>query len=291
MQQDVISVSQLTTFCHCRYSWYLHYISYGGIRLKDEHLPLPIRLGSIWDEFQNHWYTGKSFKAKFDPLIDKYDIPDDVRAKLHALISAWYKMSWDIPQTGQSQVKFTTGPLRGVLDILYADDNYFLENKLTGRPEQYKSKFTIHNQASSYFLSDPSLKYVIVRPTRTPLLKLGKKETLETFQARVKSDILSRPSHYFLGFDRTKNTFGIKFHRGEFDLEGFKQDVKHVLLDINNCRDDHNKCYQDKLSCFVPAQCEYLSICETGGVNWHMFDAPEKPKPITKEEADEPNDN
>ena len=77
MKQDVVSVSQLTTFTHCRYRWYLHYISYGGIRLKDEHLPLPMRLGSIWDEFQNAWYMGRSFKEEFPILIDRYDIPDD----------------------------------------------------------------------------------------------------------------------------------------------------------------------------------------------------------------------
>ena len=274
-----LSVSQFTGFVHCRYSWYLSHVAHGGgLRLKKPFLPTPIKLGAIWDTFQNHWYGSEPFsRDTCTDLCNQYALSDIDTAKVFALIRAWYKMDFDIrreeaiPQFEFSNPSNDTNlSYHGIIDVLYP--GLIIENKLTGRPDTFRSIFTIHNQLAMYLMSQPHIHHVIVRAVTVPQLRLKKGEGVEEYTARMATDITARPSKYYLGYDRDANTFGIKYYRPEFNIDSFKQDFTNVVVDIHECFDDHTLCYQDKLSCFVPAQCMYLPVCQTGQVNFDMYE-------------------
>ena len=290
-----LSPSQYTSFTHCRYAWYLSYradcsqvwpgagVEGLGIRLKDEYLPNPIKLGAIWDTFQNAYYN----KERFSPdvlmeLCDRYDLDDGNTAKMFGLVRAWHKMKFTIDLEGAEpqhefkfkQTEFMKRPFEfhGIMDVKFPE--YIVDNKLSGCPKRFQKVFNFHDQAATYLLAHPDAKSIIIRAVQAPMLKLGKAEDSEAFRDRIVKDIISRPSHYFLGYDREKGDFGIRFWRGEFDIEGLQKDFEHVFEDIQACVQDRGRCYQDKLSCYVPTQCMYLPVCETGGVSDTLY----KPK-------------
>jgi hypothetical protein len=301
MAIPTISPSQYTSFVHCRQAWYFGYLAdcsriwpdknYGGmygIQLKPKHLPLPIKLGAIWDRFQNAWYAGERFKpANLMSYCDYYDLGDYDVCKLSALCKAWYKMDWDIDREGAiTQSEFHVPSLgfifHGILDVLYLD--YIVENKLSGSPRRFESIFNFHDQAAVYLLAHPDASHLIIRAVQIPMLRPKREEPSMEFRDRVYSDIISRPSHYFIGFDRKAGTFGIKFWRSEFDIDGLVADFEHVHADMERCRADKSLCYQDKLSCYVPAQCMYLPICRDGGVSDELYEPRQNRKEVRKDE-------
>jgi hypothetical protein len=279
-----ISPSQYTSFVHCRYAWYLGYLAdcdniwpdrrydgMYGIQLKPAHLPLPIKLGAIWDRFQNAWYS----RAKFAPsqlmaYCDYYDLDDYSVCKLHALCKAWHKMGWAIDRDdAESQVEFHVDhgkfSFHGVLDVLYQD--HIVENKLSGSPRRFENIFNFHDQAAIYLLAHPDHNTFIVRAVQTPMQRPKKLEASTEFRDRIYREIMAAPSKYWIGYDRKASTFGIKYWRSEFSMDALVEDFEHVHADMERCRADKSLCYQDKLSCYVPAQCMYLDVCKSGGVS------------------------
>ena len=162
--------------------------------------------------------------------------------------------------------------IRGFYDRKYS--GYFCEDKLTNRPSFYLDPFYIQSQMGTYFLADPELEYVIMEVVQFPQQKENKKkeETPDGMYKRVYSDILSKPSNYFIGFDRTKKKYGKKFFRGEFDLEEIKRRYEQVVLEILSARYNNNF-YKNFKACgnTYGHPCEYQKICMNGNVSENMF--------------------
>ena len=291
-----ISPSGYTSFTHCRQSWYYGYLADPskiwpgipatglGIGLKPKHLPFPIKLGAIWDDFQNAFYAGAVFRPDdLMALCDHYDLDDNSTAKMFGIIKAWKRLKFNIDITNATpQAEFhlehpTGFRFHGILDVLYPD--HIVENKFSGSPKRFQKVWNFHDQAAIYFLAHPDATHIIIRAVQNPQLRPKRFEDSATFRDRIADDIISRPSHYFLGYKRETRTFGIKFWRKEFDIDGLVKDFEHVHRDMEACRADPTLCYPDKLSCSVPGTCMHLPICESGGVSDELYEPRNKPKP------------
>jgi hypothetical protein len=154
-------------------------------------------------------------------------------------------------------------------------NNYFVENKLSGRPEFYLDPFYIQSQNGTYFLADKNLEYCIQEVVQFPKQKEYTKrdESPEQLYKRVFDDVLSHPSKYFIGFDREKRVYGKKFYRGEFDLDEIKNGYKQTILEILSCRWTGNwpKRWKSCNNVLPGISCDFQSICKTGNVSETMF--------------------
>ena len=299
----ILSHSSRENFIRCRQAFYLSRIKHVSIR--DSMLPLPVKLGAIWDKYMESRYLGVKFMDKFWILVDEYDIESDMDiAKIYGLIEAHRKLEmepyyetrdggifrgcqhkFEIVENGDFSVI-------GYIDRVYSD--HIVETKLTARPEFY---FIIHNitsQIGTYFLSSPEYKYAVVESTRVPGLRTGSgkysNESPEAYRFRVVGEILSKPSYYFLGFNRETRTFGKKFWRNEFNMEELKQDYFYVNKEIQRALEDgEGAFYKNRKACYVPGPCFYLPICDTGCVSESIFETKES-KPVIKEKIKEVED-
>jgi len=90
----------------------------------------------------------------------------------------------------------------------------------------------------------------------------------EELYARVYQDILSRPSKYFLGYDRNKKKYGKKFFRQEFAIDEIKEQYKQIVLEIMSCRYTNNF-YRNWKVCnniYPGISCDFQKICRNGNM-------------------------
>jgi hypothetical protein len=276
-----MSHSSRIDFVHCRRKYYLRKIQ--GLRVKKSMLPEPVKMGIIWDEFLQYRYGGRNFKSRFWELVDEYDLSDESVAKKYSLIRAFINIGIKIDLDGfigcQYEFNFIDGDVvvTGFIDRAY--DNCFIESKLSARPDFYHIIHNITSQLSTYFLSNDQYEHCVVEAVRVPALRTryGKysEEDYESYMHRIYQDIISRPSHYFLGFNRDEKTYGKRFWRNEFPLEQIHADYRQITKDIRRAIDD-NAFYQNFMACHVPAPCAYLPICETGVMSELIYE--QKPK-------------
>lgn len=277
-------------FCRCRQLYY--YKKVQGISVRPEKLADAVKVGSIWDEFNTSLYKGKKFKERLWYLVDYYNLSDSDVARIYALIKAFKSLDMTVNLNGLigCQVKFDyidgDVTINGVVDRAY--QNFFVESKASAWPDFYHKIHAITSQVSTYFLSNPSYEYCIIEAVRVPSLKTGwgkySEEPYENYMMRIYRDIISRPSHYFLGFNREEKTFGKKFHKSEFPLDEIARDYQLITKDIQRAIEE-NAFYQNFMSCHVPSQCDYLKICEIGVASELIYE--QKPK----QEGGEPNEN
>jgi hypothetical protein len=160
----------------------------------------------------------------------------------------------------------------GFYDRKYS--NYFTEDKLSGRPEFYMDPFYVDSQASTYFLADPKLEYCIFEVVKFPQQKELKKkeESPDQLMERTYQDILSRPSAYFQGWDNRKRAYGIKYHRGEFQLQAAVERFQQVTIEIMACRWS-GKFYKDFTRCsnMYGHVCPLRIICKNHNIPNEMF--------------------
>lgn len=181
---------------------------------------------------------------------------------------------WQIRQDQEADKRIWEFPLRvaGFYDRKY--NNYFTEDKLSGRPDFYLDPFFVDSQCSTYFLADPNLEYCIMEVVQFPQHKELKKkeESPEQMFERVYQDILSRPSNYFKGWDNKKRMYGYKFHRGEFDLKAAEARYKQAVIDIQAARWS-NIFYKDFTRCgnMYGHMCEMRTICKNGNIPTEMY--------------------
>jgi hypothetical protein len=243
----------------------------------------PVKLGIIWDEFLQHRYSGRGFKSRFWELVHVYDLLNESVSKIYSLIKAFIKIGMKIDLDGfiecQHEFDYIDGDVvvTGFIDRAY--DDHFVESKLSTRPDFY---FTIHNitsQVSTYFLSNSNYEYSTIEAVRVPSLRSGygkySDEDSESYMHRIYQDIISRPSHYFLGFNRKEKIYGKRFWRNEFPLEHIREDYRLLTKDIRRAIED-NSFYQNFMACHVPAPCAYLPICMTGVMSDLVYE--QKPK-------------
>ena len=159
--------------------------------------------------------------------------------------------------------------IHGYYDVLFED--HFEEYKFTGQPEDYSRPIQIGSQVGTYFLANPALEYVdmmIVHSPQLKLLRANKKraddETDSEYEERIYLDAVSRPSHYFKGFNRKTGTFGRRFYRSEFDLREIERRYIQIAIEIKR-RTEENAWYkEDYFNCSsFNSSCEYMPVCES----------------------------
>jgi len=173
--------------------------------------------------------------------------------------------------------------IAGFYDRKYS--NYFAEDKLSSKTEYYTEVYPITNQVATYFLADPNLEKVVMEVVQFPqqkILKETKKRTQEEspdqLYERVYSEILSRPSNYFIGYNRETKRYGKKFYRGEFPLSEIADSYPQIVIEILSCRWSNNW-YKNRKACNnqYGKVCSHLPICENQNVSENMFSIREKP--------------
>jgi hypothetical protein len=251
-----------------------------GLQVKAEHLPEAIKLGRAWDAFIHHLYDGA-----FDHLTEIQSIllSPEQAAKLSALMRAYNDLEVAVNREGLLGCQYKiytpigTTNIVGFVDRAY--DNYIVESKFSSRPDFYQQRENIAYQLGTYFLANEAWEYAIVEIARVPALRTGQgryqDEEPDQFEQRVYSDIISRPAHYFLGWDRKTKTYGVKFWRSEIDLDEIFQTYVHVLREIQRAVQE-GSWWRNNLACHVPAPCLYLPIKRTGVVSEEIFERRQK---------------
>lgn len=258
-----------------------------GISLRDASVSNPIKMGQLWDTC----LQGLSATVEIPGLIERYEIPGREVSKVKALWNAFKEfnlvpvgeydaqavvdMSFDITDGESDNNTCNKVYVKGFYDRKYA--THFEEDKLSSRPDHYLDPYFIHSQCGTYFLADPSLEYCTMKVVRVPDLKStgkNKDEDDEAYYQRCYEDVISRPSHYFIGYDRVKHTYGRKFYRSEFNLDEIQQRYNIVGREIKWATDLYHKgedvWYRNDRVCgqILPGiPCEMLPICRTGGLS------------------------
>lgn len=264
--QPTLSHSTRMQFTQCRQKYY--YSKIKGIRVRDHKLPRPMVMGIIWDQFVSHIYKGVAFRSRFEELIKQYAVSDVDRMKLEALFKAWGTVGFDIDKNCELQKEFyileNEYLIHGFVDRSYP--TYFVEVKLGKDPRRYHRIMGMISQLSTYFLSNEDYEYCIVESVKLPQLKYNEdKESLEQYKERCYNHIIKNVREYFPGYDKHKDTFGCRFYRSEFPLEAIKRDYACINKDIKTATEDRSFYQNFSMACTFPVECEYLSICETGG--------------------------
>jgi len=286
----ILSHSSRELFIRCRQAFYLQRIK--RISIRNSMLPLPVKLGAIWDKYMESRYLGVKFMEKFWSMVNEYTIEDDMDvAKIYGLIQAHRQLEmepyyetkdggmfrgcqykFEIPAVCVKDGDFS---IIGYIDRVYSD--HIIESKLTARPDFYFQIHNITSQIGTYFLSNPEYKYAVIESTRVPGLRTGRgknsDESSESYKNRIIGEILSKPSYYFLGFNRDTKTFGKKFWRNEFDMDELLRDYTYVNQEIQRAMEDGDGAfYKNRKACYVPGPCFYLPICDTGVVSEGIFE-------------------
>lgn len=268
-----ISYSGASAFIACRRRWYHQQVE--GLEVRPEHLPEPIKLGRAWDAYQHYLYD-----PSFDHLaaIQSLHLSPEQAAKLHALMRAHRDLEVHINKDTLLGCQYKIYTPVGTTNIVgYVDrayDAYIVETKCSARPEFYAQKENVTFQLGTYFMANEAWESATVEIVRVPALQTGKgrysEESPEQFEGRIYSDIIGRPAHYFIGWDRKTRTFGVKYWRTEFDLDEIFATFVQVLEEIK--RAAHSGAYyRNHLACHVPAPCPYLPIKRTGVVSPEIF--------------------
>jgi len=205
--------------------------------------------------------------AKIGALIEAYrDL--EIERKMDGLLGCQFKVSVPIGTTN----------IVGYVDRAYED--FFVETKCSSNPAFYTQKENLIYQLGTYFLGNESWESAVVEITRLPGLRTGEGKYADEdpgeYQRRIYSDILSRPSHYFVGWDRKSRTFGVRFWRSEFDLDEVFSTYVHVLREIEESV-KHGSWWKNNLACHVPTPCPFLPIKRTGVVSEELYLRRNKP--------------
>jgi hypothetical protein len=263
-----ISYSGLTDFIHCKLR-YKHRVV-DGLQVRHQYLPEPLKLGRAWDAIIQYLHNGTDHQS----LITSLQLTEGQQAKINALTRAYQDLKIPINKDGllgcQYQIHVAAGQeqIVGYADRAYND--HIIESKLSGRPDYYKQRENLTYQLGTYFMGNEAWQYVDVEITRVPYLKLKSNESPATYEERVYGDILSRPGHYFIGWDRKTRTYGVRFWRSEFNLDEIFSTYVYVLQELKDTL-KRESWYPNYLACHVPTPCQYLSIKRSGVVSDEIF--------------------
>ncbi len=277
-----LSYSQVNDFTSCKRKYYYRNIK--GIIARPEMVSKPMKIGQLF-----HTGYGDLFRKTnlITRTINKYwpgEILDEDKKEINKVLALLDYIHGNInPQfeglIGCEQRFRTENPdIVGVFDRLYED--HFVEIKLTSRPEFFISPHFLESQIASYFLANPNLQYCTMEVVRAPRLRTSgqyEDEASSAYQFRTSKDIKKRPAYYFQGYDKETKTFGRKFFRNEFNLEEIQNRYKHIEYEIRSAI-ERDAFYKEQHSCLLPSQCEYLGICESGGVSDLLFNYRKKPR-------------
>lgn len=300
-----LSHSSINDFLTCHYLYWLKKIL--GIEKRPAYMSDAIKAGKLWDVVKQR-HLGANINIQ--ETIKEYEINPIIVAKVRALFHVYKELELTVDEGYELQAKInmnipielspnsfiptlnigkeavglwkkpdSTNPLKFDLTVTGFYDRkyptYFCEDKLSSKPEFYLDPYFIQSQCGTYFLADPNLEYVIMEVVRFPKHQVNKRkeETPEEIYKRVYDDVLSRPSLYFIGLDRTKKKYGKKFYRTEFDLEAIKKRYQQATIEILAARWNGNFYKNDRTcSSILPGVvCEYQSVCRNCNISEEMY--------------------
>jgi hypothetical protein len=276
-----LSYSSVSNFLTCPMLYY--YKDIRGIVVKPSAMGSAVKMGALWDRAKQG-LLGKA--VDMGRIIEEYEIKDVDIAKVRAVNRAYKELGLQVEGGFTLQAEFNN---EIVADGLYADHkipiktkgfydrkykNYFVEDKLSGRPDNYLDIFFIQSQVGAYFLADEALEYCVMEIVRTPDLKSTgkfKEESPGEYEERCFQDIISRPSYYFVGYDRERKCYGKKFYRDEFDLPAILNRFRIVSIMIRDCQGFDGWYKNDRscsailpgIPCDMKGLCRYNTMSET----------------------------
>jgi hypothetical protein len=295
--QIPLSHSTVQNFLSCHYLCYL--ANFRGIQTLDAAKSNALKGGILWDAVQQKHLggidreTGKPFDIP--ALIKKYEIEDKVVAKVRGLYRAFKMLEVQIDPGYDLQAKIDLKIefdkvwgdgypveilLTGYYDRKYSD--YFVEQKFSSKPDYYLDPYFIQSQIGTYFLADPSLNSCIMEVVRVPDLRStgkNKDESPEEYGERVYQDAISRPSHYFIGWNPLTRRYGKKYFKKEFDIWDLKSRYIHIFREYWEAR-KFNGWYKNDKSCMnlLPGiPCEMLSVCRHGNMSESIYKIRQRP--------------
>lgn len=284
-----LSYSSIENWKTCKRLYMLNNIY--GLRLRPKFLSPSLLNGSIMDKVMEKAWADGYYDLEsslfiinshiYTKVISEYD-----KAKLRALAVALDSMGFKpLRSECQKETLFHIVGGHTVMAKMDAvpDKSFFVEFKYTGYPDRYLEVYNIEDQVGMYFASDPALQFVVMAPIRNPELKIkttkkkgsdgGEEIDPDTYYQKTLDDILSRPSHYFPGWNGTKGRWGKIFYRSEFDLIAIEETAQVVAEEITEAAKKGEKYfYKKRSSCFqYGRECDYFSICKTNAINEIMY--------------------
>ena len=294
-----LSNSSVKLFIMCRQLYYLSAIR--GIYTYDHMKNPAIKMGALWD-MAIQKICGND--VDMNKMVEQYEIGDYDIAKVRALYRAAKELNIDFGTHGDCQHRFAydislyhdeRNPndklvVSGIFDRYYADEGYFVESKLSARPDNYFDIYFIQSQIGTYFLANPDLKYVVMEVTRTPQLRStggNRDESAEQLEGRIYQDVLARPSWYFIGWDPATRKYGKKFYRSEFDLDEIYKKYYCAAREINLAMVE-DAFYKNDMMCsnmFPGIPCDMYGVCRCNTVAENIYGIRQIPDRVLEEEA------
>jgi hypothetical protein len=286
-----LSYSSVSDYLTCHHLYYLKAIR--GIQINKPKLSSPLKKGMLWDRVLQNLLSGQKI-YDINATITEYEMDIKDVTIVRAIYRAYKELEIVTEPNGNLQAKID---LTIPFDMVWGDKSpvemlvngfydrkystYFVENKLSGRPLNYEDVYFIQSQVGVYFLADPSLEYCIMEIVRTPDLKStgkNKDESVEAYGERVYQDVISRPTHYFLGYDIKTHKYGKKYYRSEFNLEELKSRFIHVFREIYNTRWLDGWYRNDRVcnSILPGIACDMTPICRNGNMSEDNYTIREK---------------
>lgn len=270
-----ISVSQCNTWMFCHRAWKHRYID--GIEMIDKMKGRPLKIGSLIHQGVEQIYNGKPVELDYGRYFGDEDTKEIgiVKVMLDKLVTLPKPDEPCIPEA-EFNVDIPDCPkINGVIDVLYAE--HFDEFKCSGNVDYYLTPHFLQSQLATYFLSDTKLRYCDMKIIRIPQLKSTgqyKEENAERYVERVREDVNHRPAYYFTGLD--DKGWGKRFFRSEFDMDEVVERYIHVKHEMRLAI-KRKVFYKSERNCLYPYPCDYLQICECGGVSDILYRYKEKP--------------
>lgn len=287
-----LSYSSVSDFLTCHHLYYLKAIR--GIQQRKPAQSIPLKMGTLFDKVIQKYLGGKitddtGKEITIPDVIDEYEIhPMDV-AKVKGIYRAYKALEIVVDPGYDLQAKIdlvvpfekvwgNNAPVEllvtGFYDRKYP--NSFVENKFSGRPDNYLDPYFLQSQIGTYFLADPDMESCTMEIVRTPELRhTGKysEEGPEEYQERIYQDVISRPSFYFIGWNSVTRKFGKKYYRNEFNLEDLRERYLHIFREIFDAR-IMNGWYRNDRACsnVLPGiSCDFVSCCRSGNMAENLY--------------------
>jgi hypothetical protein len=200
-------------------------------------------------------------QAKISGLIRAFqDL--EIQTETDGLLGCRYKIHVPV---GQNQII-------GYVDQAYED--HFVENKFSARPDFHAQKENVADKLGTFFMGNTNWKYAVIKIVRSPQLRTGwgkySEESAQEYEERIYGDVISRPAHYFIGWDRKARTYGVRFWRSEFDLDEIFSTYVYVLEELQDTL-RRGSWYPNNLACHVPSACAFLPIKRTGVISEEIY--------------------
>jgi hypothetical protein len=270
-----LSHSARELWVKCRRAWYIYKVR--GIQAKPGKVNSALRMGSMWDKFQENLYGANHDLTE---LANKLNMSELEVARFNAIATVFKKLHLEERDSGKFEYQKRIILQRDGVEIIgYVDrayEDHFTEIKMSARPQYYQEPFNIAFQVGTYFLANPNWQYVTLEVARTPTMTLGDL-SIEEYEDKLTKEISKKGAMYFPGLNRKEHKFGKVFYRAEFPLEAiaktYAQINKEITEAVNAKGLEH---FYQSFNCSQPYPCDFLPICKDGVISNTLFQMRDK---------------